>query len=118
MSRRTGIRLALWRAGMPMRLVLLGGIRLYRLTLGHVVGGHCRFHPTCSTYAEAAVATLGATRGGALALWRVLRCSPLSRGGVDHPPRPGFKPRSSDDVIPRGGQLAAAGVLTGSGSHQ
>jgi putative membrane protein insertion efficiency factor len=76
MSRRTGIRLALWRAGMPVRLVLLGGIRMYRLTLGQVVGGQCRFYPTCSEYAETAVATLGAARGGALALWRLLRCSP------------------------------------------
>jgi len=75
-----------WLAGWPARTALLTLIRAYRLTLGKVVGGGCRFHPSCSAYAEAAVANVGATRGSVLAAWRVLRCSPLTAGGVDHPP--------------------------------
>jgi uncharacterized protein len=76
-----------WVAGAPGRFLALLPVRLYRVTLGQAVGGRCRFHPSCSAYAEEAIARCGAIRGGALAVWRVLRCSPLSRGGVDHPPR-------------------------------
>jgi putative membrane protein insertion efficiency factor len=48
----------------------------------------CRFLPTCSEYAQQALETHGALRGGVLAFWRVCRCSPLSRGGLDPvPPR-------------------------------
>lgn len=79
---------AAWVAGWPARAVLLTLIRGYRLTLGKVVGGGCRFHPSCSAYAEAAVANVGAARGSVLAVWRVLRCSPITAGGVDHPPAP------------------------------
>jgi uncharacterized protein len=80
------IRTWLWMAGAPVRLAELIVIRLYRLTLSAVFGGHCRFHPTCSEYAEQAVRELGAIRGSVLAMWRILRCSPLSAGGVDYPP--------------------------------
>jgi uncharacterized protein len=43
----------------------------------------CRFLPTCSQYAIESVKTRGIVVGGALALWRVLRCNPLCRGGYD-----------------------------------
>ena len=69
-----------------MRAGLVGVIGLYRLTVGAAFGGRCRFYPSCSAYAIEAIREGGAVRGVALALWRVLRCSPLSGGGVDHPP--------------------------------
>jgi putative membrane protein insertion efficiency factor len=50
------------------------------------VSGACRFQPTCSEYALVAVAQHGMIYGSALALWRLLRCSPLSRGGFDPVP--------------------------------
>jgi putative membrane protein insertion efficiency factor len=78
-----------WVGGWPARFVLIGLIRGYRATLGPIVGGDCRFHPTCSAYAEQAIREMGAIRGAGLAMWRILRCSPLSRGGVDYPPRRG-----------------------------
>ena len=80
------LRRALWIAGWPVRSALLLLVGAYRLTLGHLVGGGCRFHPSCSAYAAAAIRHVGAVRGTALAMWRVLRCSPLSRGGIDLPP--------------------------------
>jgi len=43
----------------------------------------CRFVPTCSQYAIEAVAKYGAIRGTLLALWRIARCHPFSRGGFD-----------------------------------
>jgi hypothetical protein len=48
------------------------------------VSGACRFQPTCSV----AMARHGVLYGGALALWRVLRCNPFGRGGFD--PVPGL----------------------------
>jgi hypothetical protein len=49
-------------------------------------GGACRFQPTCSEYAAVAVERHGPWRGLALAVWRLLRCNPLSRGGLDPVP--------------------------------
>lgn len=76
----------LWIAGTPVRLALVWLIKGYRASFGLAMGGRCRFYPSCSEYAEAAVANLGVVGGVSLSVWRVLRCSPLSKGGVDHPP--------------------------------
>ena len=92
-------RRLLWAAGAPARLVLLGGIRLYQLTLSAWLGGQCRFSPTCSRYAEEAVRSLGATRGVILTTRRVLRCNPFGRGGFDPVPKRGTV---YDSTIQRG----------------
>lgn len=63
-------------------LVLLP-IRIYRRLISPLLGPRCRYYPTCSAYAEQAVRELGPFRGTILALWRVLRCNPLSSGGLD-----------------------------------
>lgn len=80
------IRGALWTAGLPLRAVLIGIIRVYRATLSGWLGGQCRFYPTCSRYAEEAIRTQGALRGSGLAVWRILRCNPFGQGGVEPPP--------------------------------
>ena len=55
--------------------------------LVHSLGaGGCRFQPTCSEYAEIAIARFGPLRGGWLALWRVARCQPFAKGGLDPVP--------------------------------
>ncbi|HEX7144151.1 MAG TPA: membrane protein insertion efficiency factor YidD, partial [Gaiellaceae bacterium] len=59
-----------WIVGAPARGLLIGLIRLYRLTLSGWLGGQCRFYPTCSRYAEDAIRTHGAVRGTALSAWR------------------------------------------------
>lgn len=62
------------------------GVRLYQYSIGLMVRPSCRFHPTCSVYAIAALRTHGILRGGALSVWRLLRCHPWSQGGVDPVP--------------------------------
>ncbi len=83
----TSVHRALWYLGFPVRVALVGGIRLYRVTLSGWLGGQCRFYPSCSHYAEAAIVTHGAVKGAALASWRILRCNPFGAGGVDHVPQ-------------------------------
>ena len=46
--------------------------------------GTCKYHPSCSQYALDALHEHGLLRGSALAGWRLLRCNPWSRGGVDY----------------------------------
>jgi putative membrane protein insertion efficiency factor len=77
---------ALWTLGTPVRLLLLGMIGLYRVSIGQLAGGRCRFHPSCSAYAYEAIRELGAVRGTGLAAWRVVRCGPWTPGGIDYPP--------------------------------
>jgi putative membrane protein insertion efficiency factor len=77
-----------WKAGASARLALLGLIRVYRVTLSGWLGGQCRFYPTCSHYAEDAIRMHGALRGTLMAAWRIARCGPFTRGGVDHVPAP------------------------------
>ena len=50
-----------------------------------VVYTPCKFHPSCSEYAELAVQKYGAVKGSFKALGRILRCNPFSSGGVDYP---------------------------------
>ncbi|HEV3474965.1 MAG TPA: membrane protein insertion efficiency factor YidD [Actinomycetota bacterium] len=77
-----------WAAGVPVRALLVGLIAAYRVTLGRLLAGRCRFHPTCSAYALEAIRVHGALKGSALSVWRVLRCSPLTAGGPDPVPAP------------------------------
>jgi len=61
-------------------------IRLYQLTLSPLFGTRCRYHPTCSAYAQEAVAKYGIFRGALLGVKRLLRCHPFHEGGIDPVP--------------------------------
>ena len=67
-----------------MKLAAMGAIRLYRLLLSPLFGGRCKYHPSCSQYALDAYRDFGFLKGTVLAGWRLLRCNPWSRGGVDY----------------------------------
>jgi hypothetical protein len=72
-------------AGVAARILLLL-IEVYRVTLSPLLGGHCRFVPSCSVYAEEALRRHGAAAGVRLAATRLVRCHPFHRGGFDPVP--------------------------------
>ena len=81
---------------LQLRLAALP-IRLYQCTLGYILGGRCRFTPSCSNYGLEAVERHGAFKGWRLALWRVCRCQPLCKGGYDPvPPASGENPGTAE----------------------
>ena len=75
------------KVGLAARLLIVL-VRVYQHTLAYLVGGHCRFHPSCSHYALEVLRTHGAFRGALRSLHRVSRCHPFSPGGYDPPPPP------------------------------
>jgi putative membrane protein insertion efficiency factor len=66
--------------------LLLRLIAAYRRFVSPLLGQRCRFYPSCSAYAQEAVARHGAARGGWLALRRIGRCQPFHPGGFDPVP--------------------------------
>lgn len=69
-----------------MRTTFVTLIKLYQYLLSPWVGSHCRFYPTCSEYAKAAIETHGVLHGSWLAARRLLRCHPWHPGGADPVP--------------------------------
>jgi len=65
---------------------LLLFVRFYQVFLSPFFGGACKFYPSCSRYGYEAIARHGAWRGSALALKRLLRCRPFTKGGFDPVP--------------------------------
>jgi putative membrane protein insertion efficiency factor len=59
-------------------------VHAYRALVSPALGRRCKYHPSCSQYALDALREHGVLRGLVLAGWRLLRCNPWSRGGVDH----------------------------------
>jgi putative membrane protein insertion efficiency factor len=68
------------------RLAGRGLVALYRYTLSPLLGPRCRHLPTCSEYADEAIARFGLWAGGWMALARILRCHPWGTSGLDFVP--------------------------------
>ena len=58
-------------------------LHAYKRLISPMLPAACRYVPTCSEYAIEAVERFGILRGGAMALWRVMRCNPFVKGGLD-----------------------------------
>ena len=69
-----------------VKLSLINLIRIYQIVFSSVMGPHCRFYPTCSSYAVEAIDRFGILKGGYLALRRISHCHPWHPGGVDPVP--------------------------------
>ncbi|MCX6054035.1 MAG: membrane protein insertion efficiency factor YidD [Chloroflexi bacterium] len=69
------------------RFLLLGLIRGYQKGISPVLPvDTCRYYPTCSHYGYQAIYKYGVFKGSGMAIWRILRCNPYSRGGFDPVP--------------------------------
>jgi putative membrane protein insertion efficiency factor len=66
-----------------MARLLVWLILLYRVTLGRLLGGQCRYHPSCSQYAIDAMGKYGVMKGSWRAMKRVCRCHPWGGKGYD-----------------------------------
>lgn len=76
---------------MTGRGALVGLLRVYKRFVSPLLPAACRFHPSCSEYAMQAVELHGVWRGAGMALRRLGRCHPFSKGGYDPvPPGPGL----------------------------
>lgn len=63
--------------------VLIFFVYVYRYSLGYVMGGHCRFQPTCSQYMIDAINKHGPFRGTWRGIKRIFRCHPFGGSGYD-----------------------------------
>jgi len=93
---------------------LLFLVRVYQAFFSALMPSACKFYPSCSHYAADAIRIHGARRGAWLALRRVLRCHPFTRGGVDIVPDADDASREArTPVAPRSETPQAEACATG-----
>ena len=80
----------------PVGRLLILGIAGYQRFLSPLLGGHCRFEPSCSVYTREAIEIHGACRGGLLGFKRICRCRPGGGGGLDPVPPADPGPSQAD----------------------
>ena len=68
-----------------MKKVMISFIKFYKKAISPFFPNSCRYYPTCSEYAVQAIEKYGAFKGFLKAIWRILRCNPFSKGGIDKP---------------------------------
>ena len=69
-----------------IKRALLYMIKGYQNYISPMYARRCRYTPTCSAYAFTAIERFGIFKGMGLAIWRILRCNPFSKGGYDPVP--------------------------------
>lgn len=72
----------------PAARLLMLLVRGYQIVLSPLMGGNCRFYPSCSRYGLEAIEVHGAFKGSWLAVKRIGRCHPFHEGGIDPVPPP------------------------------
>lgn len=60
-------------------------IKIYQKAISPLLGNNCRYYPSCSEYSIQAIEKYGILKGTLKSIWRILRCNPFSKGGVDYP---------------------------------
>ena len=66
-----------------MKFMLMLLLRIYKTGISTMLGQHCRFYPSCSDYAQEAIAAHGAAKGSLLTVRRLCKCHPWHAGGID-----------------------------------
>lgn len=88
--------------GKVLAYILIAPIRIYQWTISPMLGDVCRYHPSCSKYAVGALKEHGPIKGLLLTAFRLLRCNPWTRGGLDPVPARGdWQPSIFPDGQPR-----------------
>jgi putative membrane protein insertion efficiency factor len=79
---------------LPLRVLIKG----YQVFISPMLGQNCRFHPSCSCYAQEALEVHGLVKGSWLSIKRISKCHPLHPGGFDYVPTPNNAPVSANDT--------------------
>lgn len=67
-----------------MKKYIIKAIEFYqRKKISKHLGIECRYKPTCSEYTKQAIEKFGIVKGSLKGFWRILRCNPFSKGGID-----------------------------------
>ena len=72
-----------------IRRLFILPIKGYKKFISPLLGNNCQFYPTCSEYMMQAIEIHGVIKGILLGTWRILRCNPLCKGGIDPVPPKG-----------------------------
>jgi len=67
-----------------VKYILIAILRGYQKFISPFFAPRCKYYPTCSQYSIDAIRAHGSIVGVAMTAWRLLRCNPLSHGGVDY----------------------------------
>lgn len=95
----------------PLVSLMVWCIRGYQTFVSPALPRSCKYYPSCSQYAVDALREYGLLRGTVLAGWRLLRCNPLSMGGIDPVERQTlFAPRNQAGRGAEGGRRQAPPV--------
>lgn len=70
----------------PIKILCLGLIKLYKITISKITPPCCRYTPSCSTYMFDAIKRFGVFKGIILGTKRIFRCTPKYEGGLDPVP--------------------------------
>lgn len=92
-TKQSGVRTMIRFSSRLPRTIIIAVIHLYQKTLSpdhgyfkrYYPGGYCRYQPTCSQYGVMAIEKHGAVAGSFKAVYRIMRCNPWSKGGLDLP---------------------------------
>ena len=66
-----------------MKKFVVSILRFYKKFISPALPESCRFYPTCSEYAAAAVGKYGVLKGSIKSIYRIMRCNPFNKGGYD-----------------------------------
>lgn len=69
-----------------MKKLFINIIKFYQKYISPYKGTKCPYYPSCSCYGLEAIEKYGAIKGSGMAVWRILRCNPFSKGGYDPVP--------------------------------
>lgn len=69
-----------------MKKIFIFSIKMYQKYISPMKSTKCPYFPSCSQYGLEAIEKYGALKGGFMALWRIIRCNPFSKGGYDPVP--------------------------------